>query len=368
MKSIVWPTIIAALIAVLSACSQPEPLRELAITTEPMPLLVGTTQTLELHVEPERFRNTIEWTSSNEDVALVDENGIVFGLASGTTTIRAAQRGNRALVAEVEVEVITGLMGAPGLPFTLEIDTNSLVDNGLMWPFALGLTGKGTIVVEWGDGKRTIHTNPSQPIAHTYPHAQRYTITVSGALQQASLTGGVHVRINPSAPVSPQSALRRVLSWGDHEFISLANAFESARSLTEVPDHLPPTVTDLTATFAGTMAFNQPLANWDTRNVTSMRQTFWAASEFNQPLNTWNTSNVTTMSQMFFGATAFNRPLNKWDTSKVTNMAQMFYLAIKFKQDLSGWCAESVPKEPIMFFPLSPFPTIAGPQWGQPCK
>lgn len=362
-----WPIVLAAFALLLSACSQPEMVSELIITSEPFPLLVGTAQTIELRIEPERFRSAVVWSSSNEEVALVDENGIAFGLADGTTTIRAALRGNRALFDEIEIEVITGLMDTPSKAFALEIDTTSLVENGTMWPFELGLMGTGTIVVAWGDGAHTVHTNPSQPIPHTYADARTYTITVVGTLEQASLSGAPGFR-NPGDPVPAQYALRRLISWGEHEFISLASAFESAMSLTQVPDYLPPTVTDLTATFAKTKQFHQSLENWDTGNVTSMRRTFWGASEYNQPLASWNTSEVTNMSQMFYGAASFNQSLANWDTGKVTNMDQMFNLAVKFYDDLSGWCVENIPREPIQFYHLPAIFAFPMPSWGAPCN
>lgn len=52
---------------------------------------MGSTATLEATVSPEDAVNkTITWTSSNEAVATVDENGVVTGVAPGTATITAA--------------------------------------------------------------------------------------------------------------------------------------------------------------------------------------------------------------------------------------------------------------------------------------
>ena len=40
------------------------------------------------------------------------------------------------------------------------------------------------------------------------------------------------------------------------------------------------------------LAFNQPLGNWDVSNVTDMSGMFNDANLFNQPLSNWNVSNV----------------------------------------------------------------------------
>ena len=51
--------------------------------------VVGETVSLTANVLPENTTDTIIWTSSDEDVATVDQNGVVTGVASGTTTITA---------------------------------------------------------------------------------------------------------------------------------------------------------------------------------------------------------------------------------------------------------------------------------------
>ena len=86
-------------------------------------------------------------------------------------------------------------------------------------------------------------------------------------------------------------------------------------------------------------SFNEPINNWDTRNVTSMYQTFRLCS-FNQDISKWDTSKVTQMGLMFDQNTAFNQNINTsvqerddgkyvaWDVSKVTQFSSMFALSL----------------------------------------
>ena len=64
------------------------------------------------------------------------------------------------------------------------------------------------------------------------------------------------------------------------------------------------------------LAFNQPIAHWDTSTVTIMSGMF-ASTAFDQPIDHWDTSSVTIMSGMF-ASTAFDQPIDHWDTSTVT--------------------------------------------------
>ncbi len=101
-------------------------------------------------------------------------------------------------------------------------------------------------------------------------------------------------------------------------------------------------VTNMSQTFGGAIAFNQPLNSWNTSSVTNMSGMFQGASMFNQPLNGWNTTSVTTMSSIFQDADMFNGAIDLWDVSAVTNMDLMFFNASSFNQSLGSWNVTSV--------------------------
>jgi len=83
--------------------------------------------------------------------------------------------------------------------------------------------------------------------------------------------------------------------------------------------------------------FNEPIGNWDVRNVKNMHNMFEYAESFNQALGKWQVGAVTDMSEMFLRAVSFNQPLNDWDLSNVQKMEEIFQEARAFDQDL-GWC------------------------------
>ncbi len=65
----------------------PTTLSNLALTTTLTELAVGGTAALELFITPEHANATFTWSSANENVATVDENGVVTGVAAGNTTV-----------------------------------------------------------------------------------------------------------------------------------------------------------------------------------------------------------------------------------------------------------------------------------------
>ena len=73
---------------------------------------LGTTEKLEAVVTPSNASGEIQWTSSDENVAVVDENGVVTTTGGGTTIIKAASVENSAVYAECTVNVSLELNGA----------------------------------------------------------------------------------------------------------------------------------------------------------------------------------------------------------------------------------------------------------------
>ena len=87
---------------------------------------------------------------------------------------------------------------------------------------------------------------------------------------------------------------------------------------------------------------NGSINSWNTDKVTNMSYTFGGTSAFNQPLNGWNTSKVTNMSYMFKDATAFNQPLSSWNTSKITTMYAMFEGTTSFDRSLASFRLDTI--------------------------
>lgn len=79
------------------------------VTVDPDEALViaGNTIKLTASVEPWGIDDAVTWTSSDESIATVDENGIVTGVAEGIAVITVASVLNPEFTAEAEIEVIT---------------------------------------------------------------------------------------------------------------------------------------------------------------------------------------------------------------------------------------------------------------------
>lgn len=79
----------------------------ITLDKEETTILVGVTKTLKATIEPANATDkTVIWTSSDEDVATVDENGVVTAVAAGTATIMATSNENDEITASCVVTVV----------------------------------------------------------------------------------------------------------------------------------------------------------------------------------------------------------------------------------------------------------------------
>jgi surface protein len=245
--------------------------------------------------------------------------------------------------------------GAAGsfTPMVITVDTTKAGANPRQ--VTLPLRGNVNVGIDWGGATDNCPTtlvaaNRTTDTACTYTADGTYTIKLYGTLAQFG-TGG-------SASYTPANAPRitGVTAWGGLGLQSLAGAFTGATNLTTVPADLPTTVTDLSNTFNGATAFNDPnIVTWNTAAVTNTASMFRSATAFNQPIGTWNTSAVNNMMIMFFGATSFNQNISSWNTSAVTNMSYLFQQATAFNQNISSWNTANVTDMAQMFFTASAF-------------
>ena len=85
-------------------------------------------------------------------------------------------------------------------------------------------------------------------------------------------------------------------------------------------------ITDMSELFSNDelKEFNDPIGDWDVRNMVNMEKMFQIAKSFNQPIGEWQTENVTTMESMFSNAKSFNQPIGEWRTENVTAIDCMF--------------------------------------------
>jgi surface protein len=225
-------------------------------------------------------------------------------------------------------------------PMLLVFDTNL----GEGTTITLPLFGTVNATVNWGDGNQSDVTTQGL-IQHAYATEGQYTVSISGPLQHFGKWEGY----------DHADKLIKVTSFGDLGLTSLTGAFRGAVNLTQVPDVLPGSVTNLFGMFFGATSFNQDIGGWDVSNVTTMARMFQSATSFNRNIGNWDVGNVTNMWGMFLGASLFDQDISGWDVSSVTAMGFMFRDASSFNQDIGGWDVSSVTTMNSMFENASSF-------------
>jgi len=122
------------------------PVTSVALNKSTLSLVTGASETLTATIQPANAANkTVTWSSSNNAVATVNNNGVVTALSTGTTTITVStQDGNKTAACVVSVADLN----IPDL-VTISIEKGSIVTT-----FA-GLSGYI---------KPTLHNNSSKPI------------------------------------------------------------------------------------------------------------------------------------------------------------------------------------------------------------
>lgn len=199
--------------------------------------------------------------------------------------------------------------------------------------------------VDFGDG--TVLINQTGDVVHNYASGGTYTVSITGVFP---LFNGIELDTNTNS-ILGYPKLRTVEQWGDIQWLSMEDAFNSFHLLAINADDAPDLsqVTSMHGMFQYALDFNEPINHWDVSNITDMSDAFYYAKSFNQPLNNWDVSNVNNMSSMFEGAQDFNQNLNAWNVENVTTMADMFYAAVDFNQPLNNWDVTNVVDMSNMF-------------------
>lgn len=224
-------------------------------------------------------------------------------------------------------------------PMILVFDTN--LGDGSSRQISLPLFGTPLSVnIDWGDGTSDVRTVEGV-FSHTYATHGIYTVRIIGFLRQFG--NGISTYINANK-------LIRVENFGNTGLVSLRGAFRDAANLTDVPNNIPSTVTDLSYCFNGASTFNDSkISSWDVSNVTTIALMFFGATSFNQNIGSWNVSNVFNFVGTFFDATSFNQNISSWNMSAASSTGFLFYGASSFNQNIGSWNMSNVTNMTHMF-------------------
>jgi len=207
-------------------------------------------------------------------------------------------------------------------------------------PLKTNLIGTET----WNDGVTNTYNGAAAPLSRTLTAGVTYTMTFDGTYSNFNgATSGSTLDLT--------GCLRSVDHWGLNTGVTDASdAFYGASNLTNVPDHIPTTITTMYRMLDSATIFNDPnVSKWDVSNVTDMSLMFSGDSVFNQSLNNWNVSKVVYMPGMFQGDSVFNQPLNNWNTASASDMSSMFSSTKNFNQSLNNWNVSTVRNMGNMF-------------------
>ena len=270
--------------------------------------------------KPTGDARAITYTSSEEKIATVNDEGVVTFVTQGTVTItatKAAKSGHTEATAsytlyltmkptnkQALIDEITRATGAHGNAVDLNyIDTSTITDMRHLFDRdgqnGFGLSAFSGDISQW-DISNVTRMNGM------FTHATSFNQNIS--------------------------------DWTVSNVTNMQSMFEGATSFNQdISDWTVSNVTRMDYMFKGATSFNQDISDWTVSNVTNMSNMFKGATSFNQDISDWTVSNVTNMSNMFQGATAFDQDISGWEVGQVTNMSSMFQGATSFKQNLDAW-------------------------------
>lgn len=87
-----------------------KPVNELIITSSKTSIYVNETLQLEYLLKPEDALQTITWSSSNDKIATVDENGLVKGISAGAVKITATSVGLNSEGKQISYEIVLHIL------------------------------------------------------------------------------------------------------------------------------------------------------------------------------------------------------------------------------------------------------------------
>lgn len=339
---------------------------------------------------------TVSWSSSDQDVATVDADGLATGTGGGTATLIASSDHENASasitvmvpIARIDVEpsevslapgetqlfVATlfdendeEITGRPVAWVSSDMDVATVDSDGLATAVAAG-DADITATAEQISGSAQLGVvAPPKPFVTTWDTSlgagTSVTLALGGTVDatidwgdgtiEAVAAPGPHVHdygtdgvytvsvtgtvtaynsVSNGGAFSERAKLVTVGAWGAVGFTSMRFAFHSASNLLSVP-----------ATSEGL------------ESTTDMSFMFAGASSFNQPIGGWETGSVIRMDAMFWNAEAFNQPIGDWDTGSVTHMNAMFVNTSSFNQPIGDWDTGSVTQMQQMFQNASAF-------------
>ena len=203
------------------------PVESVSVNPATAELIVGRTLTLEAKVLPKEANQGVVWSSTDDKVATVDENGIVTARAKGTATITATADGGK----EASCNITVGTDNDGILKYSFN---DSLKRATIVGYEEAGITNAG--------GNVTI---PAEYMGYEVTRIEANTFKGCTALTELTIDGSVDIREYAFQNCTKLGSV----NLGENVTAIRYNAFEGCSSLNEIV--IPNSVTSI-----GSEAFN----------------------------------------------------------------------------------------------------------------
>lgn len=224
MKNILTLTILfAALLLTAISCKKDDPkVRVTSVTLDKttLTLVVGTEETLTASVAPTNATDkTITWSSSDETIATVDEDGKVIGVKQGEAKVTATLKSNPAITASCDVKIKAAI-------YSLLVEDDDCIvylgdkplDNGMSYldqytDFYI----LGDDIYFWGDGGN-LYKNETEVASFPYKRKDPGTLWVD------PITGDAYIYLYSSPAniwkISPDGTMKGLFPEGNTQWFN----------------------------------------------------------------------------------------------------------------------------------------------------
>ena len=287
---------------------------------------VGQTITLIATTSPKTLTEKVTWKSSNTDVAKVDRNGLVTGVAKGKAIITAQ---NPAGTIKATCTVTVGNATLMVAPYGTGKDTDNYLRSNVVKnkiesiKFVKGQVPTSGIIEQFDASE----AEDSSIIGY-------YTDEDSNDMYELTFVSETNIEANQdSSSLFKDLSNAKELVFDNFDTSQVTNMgamFKNCSSLTslDVSKFDTSQVTYMKYMFLNCSSLTSlDVSKFDTSQVTNMSSMFDNCSRLTSlDVSKFDTSQVTDMSYMFASCTRLTSlDVSKFDTSKVTNMSWMFW-------------------------------------------
>lgn len=209
----------------------PTPVERIELSKSAGTLKATETLTLIATVYPETAtQKGIEWSSSDETIAMVTQSGLVTAVAKGEAVITAKAVDGSGVTATCKISVIatdvtsikitangsTTLKAAETLQLTATVLPETATDKSVRWSSAspeIADINENGLVTAYAVGKTTITASASSGLTDEITITVEPTLVSSIILNQPSITMRVTNEIQLSATILPTTATDKSLTW-----------------------------------------------------------------------------------------------------------------------------------------------------------